>query len=114
SCMTPLGPGDVTAVLQSHPLDTYAGSPVSLPFYEDRLGYQRRSITLHKDSDHLLSTNGTAAREAAGTQAPTTAGLHGRRRQAELPNRFWQRIRPYANCGAQIEPSAVRAFPVAS
>lgn len=25
-------------------LDTYAHSPVSVPFYEDRMGYQRRSI----------------------------------------------------------------------
>jgi len=29
-------------------LDTYAGSPVSVPFYEERMGYQRRSITFQK------------------------------------------------------------------
>jgi GNAT superfamily N-acetyltransferase len=30
-------------------LDTYAHSPVSVPFYEDRMGYQRRSITFQKE-----------------------------------------------------------------
>lgn len=29
-------------------LDTYADSPVSVPFYEDRMGYQRRSIIFQK------------------------------------------------------------------
>jgi GNAT superfamily N-acetyltransferase len=29
-------------------LDTWAYSPVSVPFYEDHLGYQRRSITFQK------------------------------------------------------------------
>jgi GNAT superfamily N-acetyltransferase len=29
-------------------LDTYAGSPVSVPFYELRMGYQRRSIVFQK------------------------------------------------------------------
>lgn len=29
-------------------LDTYMRSPVSVPFYERRMGYSRRSITLHK------------------------------------------------------------------
>lgn len=29
-------------------LDTYARSPVSVPFYEDRMGYQRRSIVFQK------------------------------------------------------------------
>jgi GNAT superfamily N-acetyltransferase len=29
-------------------LDTYAHSPVSVPFYEDRMGYQRRSIIFQK------------------------------------------------------------------
>jgi len=29
-------------------LDTYAHSPVSVPFYEDRMGYQRRSILFQK------------------------------------------------------------------
>ena len=29
-------------------LDTYAHSPVSVPFYEDRMGYQRRSIVFQK------------------------------------------------------------------
>lgn len=29
-------------------LDTYASSPVSVPFYEDRMGYQRRSIVFQK------------------------------------------------------------------
>lgn len=29
-------------------LDTYADSPVSVPFYEDRMGYQRRSIVFQK------------------------------------------------------------------
>jgi hypothetical protein len=29
-------------------LDTYAYSPVSVPFYEDRMGYQRRSIVFQK------------------------------------------------------------------
>jgi GNAT superfamily N-acetyltransferase len=29
-------------------LDTYAGSPVSVPFYEQRMGYQRRSIVFQK------------------------------------------------------------------
>jgi GNAT superfamily N-acetyltransferase len=30
-------------------LDTYAHSPVSVPFYEQRMGYQRRSIIFQKD-----------------------------------------------------------------
>jgi GNAT superfamily N-acetyltransferase len=30
-------------------LDTYAHSPVSVPFYEDRMGYQRRSIIFQKE-----------------------------------------------------------------
>lgn len=30
-------------------LDTYARSPVSVPFYEDRMGYQRRAIIFQKD-----------------------------------------------------------------
>ena len=29
-------------------LDTYADSPVSVPFYERRMGYQRRSIVFQK------------------------------------------------------------------
>ena len=29
-------------------LDTYAYSPVSVPFYEDRMGYQRRAIVFQK------------------------------------------------------------------
>ncbi|MBO0807090.1 MAG: GNAT family N-acetyltransferase [Actinobacteria bacterium] len=29
-------------------LDTYADSPVSVPFYEDRMGYQRRAIAFQK------------------------------------------------------------------
>ncbi|HZC41829.1 MAG TPA: GNAT family N-acetyltransferase [Streptosporangiaceae bacterium] len=29
-------------------LDTYAGSPVSVPFYENRMGYQRRAIVFQK------------------------------------------------------------------
>ena len=29
-------------------LDTYADSPVSVPFYEQRMGYQRRSIVFQK------------------------------------------------------------------
>lgn len=29
-------------------LDTYAGSPVSVPFYEDRMGYQRRAVVFQK------------------------------------------------------------------
>jgi GNAT superfamily N-acetyltransferase len=29
-------------------LDTYAHSPVSVPFYEERMGYQRRSIVFQK------------------------------------------------------------------
>lgn len=29
-------------------LDTYANSPVSVPFYEDRMGYQRRSVVFEK------------------------------------------------------------------
>jgi GNAT superfamily N-acetyltransferase len=29
-------------------LDTYSESPISIPFYEQRLGYQRRSIHLRK------------------------------------------------------------------
>jgi len=29
-------------------LDTYAHSPVSVPFYEERMGYTRRSIVFHK------------------------------------------------------------------
>jgi GNAT superfamily N-acetyltransferase len=29
-------------------LDTYADSPVSVPFYEDRMGYRRRSIVFQK------------------------------------------------------------------
>jgi GNAT superfamily N-acetyltransferase len=29
-------------------LDTYADSPVSVPFYEDHMGYQRRSIVFQK------------------------------------------------------------------
>jgi GNAT superfamily N-acetyltransferase len=29
-------------------LDTYAHSPVSVPFYEERMGYQRRSIIFQK------------------------------------------------------------------
>ncbi len=29
-------------------LDTYADSPVSVPFYEHRMGYQRRSIVFQK------------------------------------------------------------------
>lgn len=29
-------------------LDTYAHSPVSVPFYEDRMGYHRRSIVFQK------------------------------------------------------------------
>jgi GNAT superfamily N-acetyltransferase len=29
-------------------LDTFAHSPVSVPFYEDRMGYQRRSIVFQK------------------------------------------------------------------
>jgi GNAT superfamily N-acetyltransferase len=29
-------------------LDTYAGSPVSVPFYERHMGYQRRSIVFQK------------------------------------------------------------------
>jgi GNAT superfamily N-acetyltransferase len=30
-------------------LDTYAHSPVSVPFYEERTGYQRRSVIFQKD-----------------------------------------------------------------
>lgn len=29
-------------------LDTYAHSPISVPFYEDRMGYQRRSVLFQK------------------------------------------------------------------
>jgi GNAT superfamily N-acetyltransferase len=29
-------------------LDTYAHSPVSVPFYEERMGYTRRSIVFQK------------------------------------------------------------------
>lgn len=29
-------------------LDTYAHSPISVPFYEDRMGYERRSIVFQK------------------------------------------------------------------
>ena len=29
-------------------LDTYAHSPVSVPFYEERMGYQRRAIVFQK------------------------------------------------------------------
>jgi hypothetical protein len=29
-------------------LDTFAHSPVSVPFYEDRMGYQRRAIIFQK------------------------------------------------------------------
>ena len=29
-------------------LDTYSGSPVSVPFYENRMGYQRRAIVFQK------------------------------------------------------------------
>ncbi|MGN6795042.1 MAG: GNAT family N-acetyltransferase [Streptosporangiaceae bacterium] len=29
-------------------LDTYIGSPVSVPFYEERMGYERRSIVFQK------------------------------------------------------------------
>jgi len=29
-------------------LDTYAHSPVSIPFYEQRMGYQRRGIVFDK------------------------------------------------------------------
>ncbi len=29
-------------------LDAYAHGPVSVPFYEDRMGYQRRSIIFQK------------------------------------------------------------------
>jgi GNAT superfamily N-acetyltransferase len=29
-------------------LDTYAHSPVSVPFYEDHMGYRRRSIVFQK------------------------------------------------------------------
>jgi GNAT superfamily N-acetyltransferase len=29
-------------------LDTYIGSPVSVPFYEDRMGYERRAIVFQK------------------------------------------------------------------
>ncbi|MDR0345187.1 MAG: GNAT family N-acetyltransferase [Nocardiopsaceae bacterium] len=29
-------------------LDTYSGNPVSVPFYEDRMGYQRRAIVFQK------------------------------------------------------------------
>jgi len=29
-------------------LDTFAHSPVSVPFYEDRMGYQRRSVVFQK------------------------------------------------------------------
>jgi GNAT superfamily N-acetyltransferase len=29
-------------------LDTYIGSPVAVPFYEDRMGYERRSIVFQK------------------------------------------------------------------
>ncbi|HEX7993925.1 MAG TPA: GNAT family N-acetyltransferase [Streptosporangiaceae bacterium] len=29
-------------------LDTYVGSPVAVPFYEDRMGYERRSIVFQK------------------------------------------------------------------
>ena len=29
-------------------LDTYAHSPVSVPFYEQRMGYQRRAIDFEK------------------------------------------------------------------
>ena len=30
-------------------LDTYAHSPVSVPFYEERMGYERRSIVFQKN-----------------------------------------------------------------
>jgi GNAT superfamily N-acetyltransferase len=33
---------------QAARLDTYAHSPVSVPFYEDRMGYQRRSVVFQK------------------------------------------------------------------
>ena len=29
-------------------LDTYAASPLSVPFYEQRMGYQRRAIIFQK------------------------------------------------------------------
>jgi GNAT superfamily N-acetyltransferase len=29
-------------------LDTYVGSPVAVPFYDDRMGYERRSIVFQK------------------------------------------------------------------
>ncbi len=32
-------------------LDTYAGSPLSVPFYERRMGYRRRSIVFEKRLD---------------------------------------------------------------
>ena len=28
--------------------DTWLGSPVSLPFWEERMGYSRRAVTLEK------------------------------------------------------------------
>ena len=37
-------------------LDTYAHSPVSVPFYEDHMGYARRSIVYQK---RLLSASGS-------------------------------------------------------
>jgi transcriptional regulator with XRE-family HTH domain len=33
------------------PLDTYADSPLSVPFYEHRIGYQRQSIVFAKSLD---------------------------------------------------------------
>ena len=44
-------------------LDTYADSPVSVPFYEQRMGYQRRSIVFQKPL-RLLSIGATGARIA--------------------------------------------------
>ena len=35
-------------------LDTYADSPVSVPFYEQRMGYQRRSIVFQKPLRSVL------------------------------------------------------------
>jgi len=29
-------------------LDTYVGSPVSVPFYEQRMGYERRALYFRK------------------------------------------------------------------
>jgi GNAT superfamily N-acetyltransferase len=34
-------------------LDTYADSPVSVPFYEEHMGYQRRSIVFQKQLLHI-------------------------------------------------------------